>query len=412
MVVLKKRDLIYGILFFIQLKPESIVFLSPKIDYIWDVLRYISFVIIFGISLYKYKKLLKSKGFIIILSFIIFFYGSVFIGTLTTNPSNLMSCLYEGIRTLSVFLVISLLTLNGVRKEAGILICVYSIYIIINFITVIFYPNGMYVNRWGIYLNYFLGAKNVFALYSLPCVTLIGYKIITGTKKFSYLIILLLSFLSSVIVWSGSNMLIIGLMIIGILSANYFTKFYKLFNFRNYLIITLFIFVTIVIFQNLKVFSWLIETVLHKDLTLTGRIGIWDSSIRVIKERPIFGYGVLDGNAIIRITNNRFGINTHNMFLWCLFIGGIVNLANLIVLLLRLNIEISKYRSNKVMVFISWSVFMLLVSWMVEANVIAFNIPLIVLPFRISEFLNKDNVQKTKVLSNETRKLIVPSDQF
>ncbi|MFR3202482.1 MAG: O-antigen ligase family protein [[Clostridium] leptum] len=66
----------------------------------------------------------------------------------------------------------------------------------------------------------------------------------------------------------------------------------KLFNFRNYLILNILLFFVIVIFRMQNLFAFLIEDILHKNLTLTGRTVIWDRTLELIGEKPILGHGV------------------------------------------------------------------------------------------------------------------------
>ncbi len=88
-----------------------------------------------------------------------------------------------------------------------------------------------------------------------------------------------------------------GLIAIAILDM-FLCIFYKrnkhprIFNLRNYFILALVLFLAIVIFHCQDLFSFIIEDILHKELTLSGRIFIWDSCLFHIQNHPLLGLGV------------------------------------------------------------------------------------------------------------------------
>ena len=130
-------------------------------------------------------------------------------------------------------------------------------------------------------------------------------------------------------------------------------------------------------YRNFGMFSWVIQNLLKKDLTLSGRSGIWDAIVVAIARKPLFGYGNLEGTSIVTITNDRYGVNAHNMYLWCLFRGGIFNLASLLILLGLTIKGLSNKLQTYVVSYLSWALFCLMIYWLVEALSIIFMIPII-----------------------------------
>lgn len=97
----------------------------------------------------------------------------------------------------------------------------------------------------------------------------------------------------------------------------------------------------IIFFNVQNMFSWLIEGILGKSLTLTGRIGIWNAVLDNMKGHYLFGHGVGSGIPFIY----EFGepvTYEHNQLLNVLFSGGIVGLAFFLFILFTAFSKIQK----------------------------------------------------------------------
>ena len=68
----------------------------------------------------------------------------------------------------------------------------------------------------------------------------------------------------------------------------------------------------------------IITNVLHRDMTLTGRTIIWDITLNKVIEKPILGYGMIEGMDFQAMLGGITGINAHNTYLMMLFNGGIL----------------------------------------------------------------------------------------
>ncbi len=82
------------------------------------------------------------------------------------------------------------------------------------------------------------------------------------------------------------------------------------------------IFIGIYFFQIQKLLAPLIVTLLGKDLTLTGRIGLWEMALELIREKPLFGWGNYRQGAIL--LRQYYYWYAHNLFLDILLEGGLV----------------------------------------------------------------------------------------
>ena len=89
----------------------------------------------------------------------------------------------------------------------------------------------------------------------------------------------------------------------------------------------------------------IIQDVLHKDITFSGRTYIWEMCIKMIARHPLAGYGNFDSGWIIKW--NGIMRNAHNLFFDILIQGGIILLAGYLVFLLMVFITASDKENKK-----------------------------------------------------------------
>lgn len=75
--------------------------------------------------------------------------------------------------------------------------------------------------------------------------------------------------------------------------------------------------------HNNELATYIVEDVLGKDITFTGRTSMWDSALRVIGQSPIWGYGFVDKDWYLA-NMSTFAIGPHNFILANLIYGGII----------------------------------------------------------------------------------------
>src|SRR5690606_27936405 len=145
-----------------------------------------------------------------------------------------------------------------------------------------------------------LGVTNQFAATLIPAVIIsVMYsmarfnKIVLSTK-----LLIAAVFFSFAYFWSATSIVGISLIIIYLLLVHKgWLK--SLINYKTVALSILFLFFTVVYFNNLHVFAFVIEDVLGKDLTLSTRTVIWDEAKIMISQSPLFGYGTIEGNRYI-----------------------------------------------------------------------------------------------------------------
>ena len=100
---------------------------------------------------------------------------------------------------------------------------------------------------------------------------------------------------------------------------------------KNILITTFIIFILFQFFvvfngrglENNDLARYLVEDVLHKDLTFTHRTYLWDAALKIIPKSPIWGYGLVEGEWY-KAHMSSIAMGPHNFILAVLLNGGII----------------------------------------------------------------------------------------
>lgn len=210
-----------------------------------------------------------------------------------------------------------------------------ELFVIINVITVLLYPNGMYTSggedQIGYEKNWFLGYKNPMVRFMLPAC--VSYFYLALQKQHTTMIrawiFYIICFLTTIMVDSSTGAG--GLAITGIIFFLYFNKAFifikKQFTLRKMLIITLVIDFMILVL-NSKQFSFIIENIFNRQTDFTGRTEMWEVALFLISKNPIWGYGSGSSEYMLDIT---YGSHPHNFILYILLQGGVIALTLFII---------------------------------------------------------------------------------
>lgn len=247
------------------------------------------------------------------------------------------------------------------------------------------------------YQNWFLGFKNILICYFLPAyIVSYLYMNITG-KKIRTIILSIIIFISAFI--AGSTTALVGLGVLLIFSIfSFLQRQYKIFNFRNYIIITIVMFFGIVIFRLQNLFSFFIVDILNKDLTFTNRTGLWDITLNSIKEKPLIGHGWQNMSVRHFMYDSSTIITAHNQILEYLYLGGIVAMIILLIVLKVTNNDLKKHYQDKNIQIISLGFFIYQILNLTEVYLN----PIILLIFIFAIFGDKFISSEEKVISDET----------
>ena len=205
------------------------------------------------------------------------------------------------------------------------------IYIIINFYTIIRYPDGLYEN--DLYTsNWFLGYKNVLIRTILPGVVL---NLLCSIHDFGKpimkdVLLILVALCSVILADSSTSIIMICVFIVGVIYWSLKRRIYNLSLIKCFAIISC-ISIAFTIFSFQSFLSSIVEQLFEKDATFTGRSYVWAFTLGRLMESPIIGFGWHTTDEW-RDVLGYFGIvagfsHPHNFILYTLLQGGILYLS-------------------------------------------------------------------------------------
>ena len=344
-----------------------IVFFKPLLFYYYPMINYAFNIamILVGIFILIYYLLNLIKNYkISSLQLAIFGYATV-LSISTIIGTHDYGMLF---RTLAKWLSISIYTeLLLINHREKFLSCLNNLIISLIFlqgISVLLFPNGI-LNVHNVEI-YFLGNENTATmtiilgtLYTI----LYCYHKYNKISRLSFVILFVTTFICFV-TWSATA--IVGLMMLYFYLFFLYKKnknLFKIFNYRNYFIFSICLFVLLVLFKFQNIFAFFIEDILHKDLTLSGRVSIWNSCIEFIKSNFFLGIGVQEYSMRL----NNIGIfHAHCTFLNVLLEGGILAFVCFLNIFRIIGGSIKKHMNHQVVSIISFGIFIYMITSIVE----------------------------------------------
>jgi len=338
------NNILFGILLIIPFFiPTYLEYKFSWFSKITNILLIIDYIVIL-ICYIKNGKIYNQKFFFFYLSFFIL------LGIITIlKNGDLTSFIMTTSKYIMMFLLYNYCIVKYKNNFLKSNLIYFTILLLINLVTIILYPKGLYVNAAEAWANWFLGYKNAFILFIIPTILISHYLDIINNKKITTrtIFIIIISLLTTLLIDSSTGIVGIGILLLGIIFSKQISKI-KIFNFRNILVIYLILFFVIIIFRMQDIFSVVIEDILHRDLNFTNRIYIWDTALKYIKESFIFGYG-FETSAIRVIKFNYLqAVTCHNQLLDLLYQGGIIGVTLLSGALIELNKSIKNIKTSRI----------------------------------------------------------------
>lgn len=308
----------------------SICFLSIRPDYFLQI-KLFSMIYSWGtllMSIYLIFWLIRDGNFANPVMISLFFmYG--WLGIVTVGNGN---GLFVFLDTLSLPLFAIIGTYWGMQKDkrrfVQILAWILCTYIVVNFFSIIIFPDGMAFGKMD-FVNgaeekrFFLGQKNTvikFALLAEFAVVMKavfeGCEMIKAEKIFGVLVFLTGIFAGSMVSVLASFVPLV-FMIIGI------NRLPDIINPLTAWIMNLVFYVLIIIMRKQEMFAYIIEVILKKNLSFTSRTRLWDAAFELIEKKILTGYGIEEKTDVVLKTgfnNDSF----HNFVLDYLYQGGVV----------------------------------------------------------------------------------------
>ena len=243
----------------------------------------------------------------------------ILIFTTIIRHGDILKVGYQSVITVALFMYgIIFKEKKEIDRLIDILVKIFALYLFVNIILYIAFPKGLYTEREGIH---FLGIRTRFTEYAIVFIMLcvIDYKLKNiGLKKFVvYIIIAMLNIILPTIATA-----IIGITIMSITYMILAKSKIKI-DYKMLLIIGIIINCLVVFCRIQNIFSSIIENVLNKSITLTGRTEIWDLSYEYIfNKNIIFGNGYPENGNFVFWRVQLW--QAHNQILQILYEAGLV----------------------------------------------------------------------------------------
>lgn len=321
-------------LVFPNIKPSSIAALVPLLSQAYNVLSYVSFAVVLIMIIRSRRTIIQP-----VMTLILLMELWIFIATFLHQSDDMLSNITSFISGITIPLIIyafsdrmeELLTALLMNFEWLIYASLISIFI--------YYPNGMYIS--GTKIQYFLGNENGIIFYVIPALFLVSIYMKMKHKYVRGSLLIAACLANEVIVWCATG--IVGLFIAGILVAISIRR-RKLINYYIILVGSLIadFFITILrTFDQYNFLTYIINDLLNRSLTLSGRIKIWDQAVTIIEENFMTGLGRGDHVILKGIV-----FHAHNEYFQILLIGGIPLLLIFLYLLFYLGKRLNDTENN------------------------------------------------------------------
>lgn len=354
----KIKILFYVFILFPFFRPNSIGYLYPSLSTLITCWSYVSIAYAIIITI-KHNKVSKGIIFLLFSQAFLLLSHMLSIGRFDNILMSIAS-------VIALAILIDTLLKHDTQAFLQSTIVLFEILVIINAFTLLFWPNGMYINSSLQHANWFLGYKNTHILYILPLsiISYIYYYKYSNIKNKNFIFIIILCLFSVFFVQSGTSVVAYVLFIFFLLSK--IPKTNKLFNIKNYSIVFIILFFAIIIFRLQSIFSYIIVDVLDKSMTFTGRTSIWDTTLIYIKRNPLLGFGVEGSN--VRILKYGFigAISAHNQILELLYQGGFVYFASIILFFTTMVKKLNTYKNHPLGQCLAWGIFIYYIMFLME----------------------------------------------
>lgn len=352
----------YFILFFFLIKPDFFSYLGG-LSLIYNLCFIICFaIVVFYIIIYIKQKRKISKLFILVMMVTVYpFIISIIQGVQINN-----AIMFPLMQTLGVAFLLEVGTHTKFEQCLSALALLLSIYIYINFLSIILFPNGLYDADFYSGNYWFLGYKNVMIRFMLPGLSINFIDCIYRKGKYtvSIYVLCMVSLVSLFIVDNKTG--IIGLAII-ILVAILFSKqqLPRFLNLRNGLILIGIISILLGTTSVLNKFSPILNS-MGETVSVMSRQAVWVRAIQIFIKNPLFGYGLRSGDQYRMLINLSTGwgyfSHPHNYILYSLIQGGGIGMLFIILLFIRVSKGYIQNRNNygcKMLIFMYLSFFVM-----------------------------------------------------
>ena len=267
--------------------------------------------------------------------------------TLIHCPSNLVWVAYNSYTMFALVLFIFVRIQDKPMEILKSLTIIYVVFICLNWVLDIFFPNGLYtVSVTSYHTAHLLGDDNAIVYVALPGLVISTCYSIINNRKISWLCYFMMAIteITLIKVWSVSAMLVVGAFIILII---YVCKVKEI----NYKFLVFVLVLTIIMaFYGLSS-TWFQDVIVngfHKSITLSGRTIVWKGAFEMIKSRPLLGYGGYYQMGRFAV-NARRSYSAHTPYLQIIIDGGFMLLSVFIMIVWKSFSKMKIEKNNLVM---------------------------------------------------------------
>lgn len=270
------------------------------------------------------------------------------------------------IYSLSFCMYAELLIVSGnVKRFLEMLIYTLGCFSITNLVTLFVFPSGMYNNgRDAQSVYWFMGHDNqvTIVLLFLLCITILYSYLIYSKMKIWTFLICISSAVFTIIRWSATGILALGVLIIyiGFIWRHSIDKL----KLKQYVTLGIVISILVVFFNFQRMFGFIIVYVLDRNLDF-NRAYVWATTVQRIHESMLLGYGNGGPLKFIDIIGLPWAASAHNLYLEITYQGGILALV-LFLILLYVSAKAFDKNHNKIFNIISITIFLMLITFIVE----------------------------------------------
>ena len=389
------------LLTFLFLKPESVSYLAPGLDQMLDIARVGFAVGILFLFIVQRRKI--NAMFICTL----FYCGSFLISTVI-NDGELRSCIYSICDFIAFLMWLEVLMNKGTVFCLDVLLVPLEIMIFVNLVSILLFPNGMYMTvhyKWHSGNSWFLGYDNSHIRWFLPAITvsMLRSYFMNNSARITMRNFLLILMCASSLLICGQATSLVGMFILLLFIV--FPRLFRnswLLNIKNYIALVVIAFFGIVIFRLQSLLAPIIVSLLHKDLSFTGRVAIWDRALKYIAEKPWLGYG----QETIEQTFARFGLDhAHNVYLQAFYEGGALRFLALVAMIILAAYHLIKAKNNIMSNYLSLALFSTLVLFLGDGFNVRFFFTVFFLSYKINQIIAEQKKYLLKYKSSSARRV-------
>lgn len=359
---LESFELFIGLFLLLGFVPPAYLNQNLAINKILDLMRLISFILVFLFYMIDFEIHIKKPfNWILVL-----LYVELLLATIMSKNASIHSYIGMAIPSLGLIMFVEEFTIHNPYIGIKSLYIYFSICTLINTLTVFLFPAAMYANNRGMWVCWFLGEDNggyVYYIVASICAMLYSYYI---TKKNTLLSILIWinSFLFVFYrdIATGKICQLLWILLFWGYQGGYLKKVLRA---RYAFDVSLIGFILLVLSRHS-----ILETiaVFFNRRASLGRTNLWDCVLDRIMERPIWGFGICSGEEFNKIALNNGLLHAHNWILMIAFYGGVIAIVLFWSLFFCACYQAKEFRSARYYQYVSIGLLIYMVRFLVEAG--------------------------------------------